>query len=607
MDYKKQSLKAISTFLIIWSFLINGLPTKAQDIPPTDELSLGSSVFLSRKTAPKKFVSRGPARVVKREKTQVAATVKKITKQYNTLAKVTTRRAKVKIVAPEDVPMDLARIPPQEASVILTGLGQYRYNRDEFDLSIDAYRNSMRLDAKNLNAKLGLSDALTGKATQLFEDDKPQEAKGLFEEALTLNNENSAAFAGLGEFYDATGDDKQSRANAINNYEKALQIDKDLTEVFAPVGILYYKQGEIAKADDFLTKALAANPNDGETQYFLGLIRYSQTRYKDSDTAFRQAINLFEKSPDADKLSENIAEAHFNLGETYARLNRPKDALAEYQKATKLNPKYVEAWFETGVINYNLEQYADAVKAYEEVKRLKNDNWENYANLGDAYRKLGNYSQAEGVYRIATQFIKDDAELYSSYGFVLGALNKWSGAITALNNAISLSPNVLDYTNLGWAYYNSAQKDLKANRKADAIANLKLGRDSLQNAVASNPEFAPPFLNLGITLTDLGEYQESVKVLKRATELRKDWLDANNELGLAYRKLNDFDNAVKQFQKTVEIDKNYAAGYYNLGEAEVQRGNTKAAENAQEKLKKLNPAFANNLRILILNAKSKKR
>lgn len=603
MDYKKQSLKAFSVLLIIWSFLINSLPTKAQDIPPTDELSLGSSVFLSRKTAPKKFVSRGPSRVVKREKTQVVASVKKITKQYNTLAKVTTRRAKVKIVAPEDVPMDLARIPPQEASIILTGLGQYRYNRDEFDLSIDAYRNSIRLDAKNMNAKFGLSDALTSKAAQLFEDDKTQEAKGLFEEALTLNNDNSAAFAGLGEFYDATGNDKTSRANAINNYEKALQIDKDLTEVFAPIGILYYKQGEIAKADNYLTKALASNPNDAETQYFLGLIRYSQTRYKDSDTSFRQAINLFEKSPNADKLSENIAEVHFNLGENYARLNLPKDALVEYQKAAKLNPKYVEAQFEIGVTNYNLGQYADAAIAYEEVKRLKNDNWENYANLGDAYRKLGKYGEAEGVYRIATQFIKDDAELYSSYGFVLGAQNKWSSAITELTKAISLSPNVLDYTNLGWAYYNSAQGDLKANRKPEAVAKLKLGRDSLQKAIASNPDFAPPYLNLGITLTDLGEYQESVNILKRAVGMRKDWLDANNELGLAYRKLNDFDNAAKQFQKTVEIDKNYAAGYFNLGEAEIKRNNIKAAENAQDKLKKINPVLANNLRLMILIAK----
>lgn len=605
MDYKKQLLKAFFVCIIIWTFLINGLSVKAQDIPPSDELSLGSSIFLSRKTAPKRFVSRGTPKVIKREKTQRVATVKKIAKQYNTLAKVTTRRSRVKTVAPENVPPDLSRVSPQEASVILTGLGQYRFNRDEMDLSIEAYRNAVKLDAKNLNAKLGLSDSLTGKAAELLEADKLLEAEELLKEAISLNSQNSAAYAGLGEFYDAIGDDGESKANAIKNFEKALLIDKDLTEIYAPLGIFYYKVGDIVKADNYLTKAVETNQADAETQYYLGLVRYKQTRFKDAETAFRQAIKLYESSPDVGKLSQSIADAHFYLGEIYDILNRTDDALAEYQQATKLDPKYVEAWFEMGTINYNRGNYAEAVNNYKEVTRLKNDNWEGYSNLGDAYRKLGKYGEAEGVYRIAAQFIKNDAELYSSYGFVLGAQNKWDGAITTLNSAIAKSPNVLDYTNLGWAYYNSAQTDLKANRQAEATAKLKLGRDALQKAVALKPDFAPPYLNLGITLTDLGEYRASVETLKRATELRKNWLDATNELGIAYRKLNDFDNAAKQFQKTVEIDNNYASGYFNLGEVEIQRGNIKAAQMAQDKLKKLNPLYANNLRIMILKANGK--
>lgn len=605
MDYKQQSLKAFFVYLTIWTFLINGLPTKAQDIPPSDELSLGSSIFLSRKTAPKRFVSRGTPKVLRREKIQIVATVKKIAKQYNTLVKVTTRRSRVKIVAPENVPSDMSRVSATEAAVILTGLGQYRYNRDEMDLSIAAYRNALKLDAKNQNAKLGLSDALTGKAAELLATDKLLEAEELFKEAIALNSQNSAAYAGLGEFYDAIGDDGEAKANAIKNYEKALLIDKDLTEIYAPLGIFYYKAGEIAKADNYLTKAVEINQADAETQYYLGLVRYQQTRYTDAETAFRQAIKLYESSPDVGKLSENIAEAHFYLGEIYDILNRPDEAFAEYEKATKLNPKYVQAWFELGAINYNRANYAEAVNNFKEVTRLKNDNWEGYANLGDAYRKLGKYGEAEGVYRIAAQFIKDDAGLYSSYGFVLGAQSKWDGAIKTLNLAIAKSPNVLDYTNLGWAYYNSAQTDLAANRQADAVAKLKLGKDALKKAVALKPDFAPPYLNLGITLTDLGEYQAAVEALKRGTELRKNWVYAINELGIAYRKLNDFDNAAKQFQKTIEIDDKYASGYFNLGETEIMRGNVKAAQNAQDKLKKLNPLYANNLRIMILKASGK--
>ena len=605
MNHKQQSLKAFFACSVIWTFFINGLPTKAQDIPPTDELSLGSSVFVSRRTTPKRFVPRAAPKVVRREKIQRAATVKKIARQYNTLAKVTTRRNRVKPVAPENVPADLSLIPAAEASAILTGLGLYRFNRNEFDLSIASYRNAINLDPNNLNAKLGLSDSLTGKAVGFLEADKLLEAEELLKEAISFNNQNSAAFAALGEYYDASGDDGESKASAVKNYEKALLIDKDLTEVYAPLGIFYYKFGDIAKADEYLTKAVEINPADAESQYYLGLIRYKQNRGADAETAFTQAVKLYEKSPDADKLSQNIAEAHFYLGKIRGDSNRTDDAFAEYKEAIKLNPKYVEALFEMGNINYNRAEYAEAVNNYKEVIRLKNDNWEGYSNLGDAYRKLGKYGEAEGVYRIAAQFIKDDAELYSSYGFVLGAQNKWDGAITTLNSAVSKNPNVLDYTNLGWAYYNSAQTDLEANRQAEAVAKLKLGKDALQKAVALKPDFAPPYLNLGITLTDLGEYKASVEALKRGTELRKDWVYAINELGIAYRKLNDFDNAAKQFQQTIEINDKYDSGYFNLGETEVMRGNISAAKKAHDKLKILNPFYANKLRIIILKAGKK--
>jgi len=93
--------------------------------------------------------------------------------------------------------------------------------------------------------------------------------------------------------------------------------------------------------------------------------------------------------------------------------------------------------------------------------------------------------------------------------------------------------------------------------------------------------------------------------LKRATELRQNWIFAINELGIAYRQLKDYDNAVEQFGKTVEIDDKFAIGWYNFGEAQFRRGNVKEAKKAQEKLQKLNRNLANSLEIMILGAKLK--
>ncbi len=191
----------------------------------------------------------------------------------------------------------------------------------------------------------------------------------------------------------------------------------------------------------------------------------------------------------------------------------------------------------------------------------------------------------------------------------MGAQGKWASAIAALKSANALSPDAIDYTNLGWAYYNSAQEDIKAGRNAEGKAKTQQAKEALQKAVGLNDKFAPAFLNLGVALNDLGEYQASIEALKRAVELREKWVFAINELGRAYYELKDFDNAIKQFQKVVEIDGKFALGLYNLGEVQFRSGNIKEARKTLEKLKAIKSKdgiyYASSLEVLLLGAKRK--
>lgn len=602
MNDKNRWRKSLAAFFLIWTFLTGGLPIAAQDLAPTEDISLGSSVFVFRgsgKSSLKKFASRITSKP-KRTKTERIAYTKKIRKQYDTLAKVIKRRERVKPVSEESL-ASISRKSPKEASLVFTGAGLFYYDKNETDKSIGFFREAVKLDQKNADAKLGLSDALARRGAEFLENDQKEEAKKFYEEAVKFNDKNSVAFIGLGEVYDTLEENDATIASAVKNYEKALAIDKELTEIYAPLGILYFQQNQTAKAEQFLTKALLTNKDDAATFYFLGLIRFNQTRYDEAQAAFNQAI----------KLNPKLAESHYQLGKTYEKLNRDKEAINEYKEAIRLNSRYDEAWFDLGAAYYNQENYQEAASAYTQVTKLENTNGEAHANLGDAYRQLGRFGEAEGSYRLATLFIKNDAELFSKFGYVLGKQFKWNGAIDALNKAIAIKADHVDYTNLGWTYYNAAQVELRAKRAAEGKAKLHLAKNALQKAVETNQTFAPAYLNLGITLTDLGEYQASVEALKRAVSLRKNWIFAINELGLAYRKLNDFENAVKQFQKVVEIDPEFNIGYYNLSESEFRRGNMKEARKAQDKLKKLNKnqAFNKNLvkslEIMFLNAGKK--
>ena len=347
---------------------------------------------------------------------------------------------------------------------------------------------------------------------------------------------------------------------------------------------MYYQKGEIAEADNYLTKALAVSADNAETQLFLGLVRYKQDKNDEAARAFRRAAEL----------DANSAEAHYYLGETLGRLGKSMEAINEYNQAVKLNPKYTEAWFDLGVAYYNEGKYEDSIKAYKETIRLKNNMGEAYANLAEVYRETKRFDEAISSYQLATTFIKDDAELYSKFGYVAGRIatqpgksTYWKTAIDNLTKALAISSDYIDYTNLGWAYYNSAQTDINNNRKADADAKLQKAKTNLLEAVKINQKFPAAFLNLGITQSDLGEYKDAITTLKRADDLRRDWIPAINELGIAYRKNMDFDNAAKQFRRTVDIDGNFASGHFNLGETEIQRKNMKEAKKEYQKLLQL--------------------
>ena len=583
MKKSNRSRGKVFTFFISLVFLANAVPLKAQDVVTSDDISGGFVFRASSGSAQKKTAFRN-ASAVKRTNSQKIATSKRIRKQSVTVAKVSPKRTKSKPVTP-DVATDpkVATKPKEEVSIIFAGAGEYYLEKGESDKAVNFFRESVVLDPKNTNGKLGLSEALTRKGDSLLEQNQPDLAKAFYTEAVQSNGKNAAAYAGLGEVFDLLDENDK----ALENYLKALSLDVDLTELYTPIGVLHFQKGDMALADNYLTKALAVSADNAETQLFLGLVRSKQDRTSEAMAAFRRAIELDPTS----------AEAHYYLGEALDKLDKNAEAIAEYNKAIQINPKYTEAWFDLGVAYYNGKKYEEAINAYKQTIRLKNDMGEAHANLADVYRQLNRFEDAISEYRLAVAFIKNDAELYSKYGYVAGKLaansakkGYWDTAIDNLTKALALSSDFIDYTNLGWAYYNSAQGDLATNKKIEADAKLKKAKTNLLEATRLNAKFPAAFLNLGVTQSDLGEYAAAIVAFKRANELRKDWIPAINELGIAYRKSDDYPNAIKQFHRTTEIDPNFASGYYNAAESELRRGNLKEAKKEYEKLLALNTA-----------------
>ncbi len=572
------------------------LPASGQDLVAVSDITGGSSVFVFRgnsRSAPKRYT---PATRSRRTKTQRIETANKINRQYVALAKVAPRRQRTQAVDPENLPIQVRTMPKDQAARLFAGVGEYYIDKSDPDNAISFFREANVMDPAYKIAQTGLSEALSLKGNDLLQKtDGARLAKPFFDEAVKFNPLNAAAYYGLAEVFA----DAESDKDALANYEKALQYDKDLTEIYVPLGILYYQAGEIAKADEVLTKALPVSTDSAELHYFVGLIRYSQNRNQ-------EALAQFQK---AKELDPDYAEAYFYAGETLDRLEREKESIPEYQKAITLKNNYFDAWNALGSTYFEMGNYAEAINAYKQAVRLKNDNIAAYINLGDAYRLSGlpnSYNDAEANYNLAATFFErqpdyprtDAADVYNKAGFVIAKqceINmrravpcRWEAAIKNLEKAVAISQSTVDQANLGWAYWNAARSDMYDKKDAESRAKLLKARDYLQKAVDSNPQYLEgPLLNLGMTYSDLGDYQGAIDALKKVVKKEPNWAFALNELGIAYRRNNNLKDASEQFKKAIAQDKNFAAAYYNLGEAEFKNGNLGEAKKAHETLKKM--------------------
>ncbi len=408
----KLKRNAFLSATLLSTFLFSAVvPTYAQDLVPTSSIGGGSSVFVFRKAAAGTARRFTTAPKAVRTKAQRIETAKKIKTQYDTLAKAEPRRARSTVVTPDKVPPSVATMPKAQASKIFAGVGEYYIDQNETDQSINFFRESLTLDAKNTKAIGGLSEALAAKGNEYLFTDQTPKAKAFFLEAIKYNPQNAVAHFGLGEVYT----DLNQSDQAIASYEKALAGDAKLTEIYLPLGILYFQKGEIAKADSILSKAQANSMASSESEVLLGAIRSSQNRMPEALDALNHAQQLDPKN----------AEAYYYKGDILLRQGDQTGALTEFQKAIELRPNYFEAFRASGQAYLELKKYPEAVTAYKTATRFKNDNAETYAGLGEAYRLTANYNDAESAYATAKdlmmrnpEFIKDDvADLYSKIGY----------------------------------------------------------------------------------------------------------------------------------------------------------------------------------------------
>jgi tetratricopeptide (TPR) repeat protein len=129
--------------------------------------------------------------------------------------------------------------------------------------------------------------------------------------------------------------DKGDYAEAISEFQKALQLRPDSAAAHNNLGISLYGQGEIQKAVNEYKAALMLKPDHVKAHMNLAMAFYQQGDLEASISHLRDALRLQPK----------LAYAHYQLALALKKQGNVEEAKSHYESAIQINPAYADMGF----------------------------------------------------------------------------------------------------------------------------------------------------------------------------------------------------------------------------------------------------------------------
>jgi tetratricopeptide (TPR) repeat protein len=215
-----------------------------------------------------------------------------------------------------------------------------------------------------------------------------------------------------------------------------------------------------------------------------------------------------------------------NRGNTFVRLKRYPDSLAEYDRALDFDPTFAMALENRGALYWMMEK-PDAA-------------------LADLDRAVQVNPRASGA--------------FYNRSVVLAAQGKLQRALQDLNAALSLAPGHVD------AHFN----------RGNLLRALGLHPQALVDytrAAALSPRMADAYHNRGLTHVELQDYQAALADFTKAIALNSDLAASYFNRGVVYQILGEDDKALADFDAAIEAKRKFRQAYEQRGTIHHRRGN----------------------------------
>ena len=291
------------------------------------------------------------------------------------------------------------------------------------------------------------------------------------------------------------------------------QSETALSEAYGKLGQIYHAYSLIPSAHDCYLNASLLAPKDFRWTYLVAKLDQQEGRFEDAIRRYRIARTL---------RSDYVA-VPVNLGNIFLELNRLEEARASFKEALEIDKNNPAAHYGLGQVALSKRSYAEAIQHFDKtLAQVPSANRVHYS-LAMAYRGLGDVEK-----------VKTHLTQQGSVGVRVS-----DPLVDGLQDLIE---GVRVHLARGKLAFEARQFDEAAIE--------------FRKAVAAGPNNVAARINLGVTLSQLGDAQGAAEQFEEAIRLEPGRVNAHYNLAILLAGQNSHEKAIAHLQSALAVDPN---------------------------------------------------
>ena len=290
-----------------------------------------------------------------------------------------------------------------------------------------------------------------------------------------------------------------------------------------------------------------------------------------------QALTLFSEALQDSKLSnDRRAVILTDRGALLARLNQPKAAIDDFNRAVQLYPEHAAIYNNRGSTLLTLGHTPEAIKDFDRALLLAPGYGAAYNNRAGAHMQMRQHDKAIRDYTKAIELAPTAIAPLNGRGRAQLANDRPQAASRDFSRALAVD------SRFSLGYRNRAEAKLRSERYGEAV-------EDLSRAIAFDPTNWDLYVTRGNAYMASANIAAAIRDYSRALELQPRATPALEARALAHVKLEAHDEAEADILRALEVDPRSATGIAARAVLYLRTGQIELARREIDKAVRLEP------------------